>query len=72
MENLLLHHINATEKQFDELKEQLEKIQIKLDALYDFKITTMISARWVSLLISAACGILTLAATLTFEYIMRK
>lgn len=72
MEKLLTHHINETTRQFDRIVKDLKEIEVKIDALRDFKTETMmtaaVSAKWVSIIVSAVCGSITLAVTLAIQF----
>lgn len=46
-----------------ETNERFDKLEVKVDALQTFKITTVASARTTSLIVSGICGFITLVAT---------
>lgn len=72
MENLLEHHILETRERFSELRDDIKNIEEKIDGLHDFKIETIVSARWVSLIVSAVCGLLTMIASGVVKYFIDK
>ena len=72
MEQLLAHHIRETERRFDEVMSKIDAISQKIETLNEFKMETIISARWVSLIISASCGLLTLVASSAVSYMVGK
>ncbi len=72
MENLLEHHIAETRQRFKELRSDFKIIEYKIDELHDFKIQTIMSAKMTSMIISAVCGFVTLVATCTVEYFLKK
>lgn len=70
MEPLLKYFIDETNKKIDDLKadvsegrKETREVRDKLSDLQAFKVEMVVSARWVSLLVSAACGLLTMLAT---------
>jgi uncharacterized protein YlxW (UPF0749 family) len=68
MEELLKYHIRDTEKRFEELKDSVQSLEEKLDDVAKFKAEMLVSARWVSLIISAVCGAVTMVTTALVEY----
>ena len=68
MERLLQMHIQVTEKRFDEFKEQMDKLIVKIDELNDFKTSLIVSSRFFSLVISAVCGMITFIASTIITY----
>ena len=68
MEQVIKYHIDNTNKQFDEIKGSLHEINDRLDEVQKFKIEMLMSSRWVSLIISAACGFVTLTVTAILNY----
>lgn len=60
MEKLIEYFINETNKTRDELKSEIRLIQERLNDLQKFKVEMIVSARWVSLIVSAVCGLLTM------------
>ena len=72
MEDVLQYHINETNQNFRDIRNDLKSINEKLDAVNEFKISTVITARWVSLIISSVCGLITLVATGVVDYFIRK
>lgn len=71
MDKLLEHHIRDTERRFDEVREDLGGISKKLTDVQEFKVQMIINARWVSLVVSAVCGLVTMAVT-TFVSVKYK
>lgn len=71
-EALLSYHIEQTGKKFDEVRDELKSLIEKVDALQEFKVSIIINARWVSLVVSAICGFVTLVATTALSFIVQK
>ena len=63
MDNLLKYFMGETNKRFD-------SIETKLDDLGKFKISLIAQSRLTSLIISALCGFITMAATVAMAYFM--
>jgi hypothetical protein len=72
MDSLLEHHIEETRNRFTELRDDLRLLESKIDTLNDFKVKTIFSAKLTSMLISAACGLVTFAGTMIIEYFLKK
>ena len=72
MEELLKHHIHETERRFNEVMWQFDSVQDKLASLNEFKTQALMSARWVSILISAFCGVFTFVATVAATHYMGR
>lgn len=72
MENLLRYHIATTEKQLDALKAELSAIDQKIDNLHEFKTRTVVTARYVSLIVSAVSGFVTLISTTLLSYFLQR
>ena len=72
MENLLRYHISTTEKQLDALKAELNAIEQKIDNLNEFKTKTVVTARYVSFIVSSLSGLITLIVTTLISYFIQK
>ncbi len=72
MEQLLKHHIHDTERRFDAVDNSLDHIFGKLDDLHHFKVEMLVSARWVSLLVSVVTGFVTMVVTTALSYYLQK
>lgn len=68
MDELLQYFISDTNKKHDAMEQRLGRIEDKLDDIYKFKITTIVSARFVSLVVSSICGLITMIATMIFGH----
>lgn len=72
MENLLRYHIATTEKQLDALRAELNAIEMKIDNLNEFKTKTVVTARYVSFIVSSLSGLITLIVTTLISYFIQK
>lgn len=63
MQQLLEYHIKDTNEKMAALRVDLRQIDRKLDDLTKFKVEMIVSSRWVSLLVSSFCGLLTLVVS---------
>jgi len=72
MEKLLQLHAAHTKERLDDLHEDLRQVKEKLDALQNFKIETIVSARWVSFMVSTVCGFVTMIATAILTYFIER
>jgi hypothetical protein len=63
------YFMKETNKKFEDLQKDISSIQAQLSDLRSFKVAMMVSSRWVSLIISAVCGLATL---LTSAWISAK
>ncbi len=72
MQQLLAYHITLTEKQLDELRRDVKLLAEKIDTLNDFKIRSALTARHVSLIVSAASGFATMLITAAVSYLLQK
>lgn len=71
-ERLLAYHIEQTGDKFAEVRDELKTLNEKIDALHEFKITLLVNTRWVSLIVSAVCGLVTMIATTALSYFVQK
>jgi hypothetical protein len=69
-EELLKYHIQDTGKKFDDLNDSLKMINSRLDDVQAFKMEMIISARWVSLIVSALCGLVTMTGSAVLNYFL--
>lgn len=72
MEDLLRYHIKTTEKQLDILKAELTLIETKIDNLHEFKTKSIVTARYISLIVSAIAGFCTMILTTAISYFIQK
>lgn len=72
VENLLRYHIATTEKQLEALKKELDAIDEKIDKLHEFRTRTIVTARYISLIVSAISGFATMILTATISYLIQK
>lgn len=56
-----------TRERFAAIESRLEKIETKIDNFSEFKASMIVSTRFVSLVVSAVCGLVTLIATIVSE-----
>lgn len=70
--DLLQHHIRETTRQFNEIKDDLDCINTKIDNLHEFKLKLLVNTKWISLIVSAGCGFLTLVVTAIINYLLTK
>lgn len=61
-----------TDRKIEKLDAKVTSIEDKLDDLKAFKIEMMISSRWVSIIISAVCGLATMALSAFVSYKLGK
>lgn len=71
MDKLIDYFIEETNKKFDDVKDRVDSIHKRLDDIEKFKVEMMVSSRWVSLLVSAACGLITLTASSVVSIIVQ-
>jgi hypothetical protein len=55
-----------------DIYDRLARIENKIDTLMEFKITSIVTARYVSLLVSGICGLLTMIVTTLLHYYFLK
>lgn len=72
MEKLLSYHISSTEKRLDKLHDDIRLLSEKIDTLNDFKTKSMVTARHISLLVSAISGLATMICTALISYYLQK
>lgn len=74
MEKLLTHHINETKEEFKGVREQIKEMRVEvkeqvgemrqeLIMLREHRISAMNDAKWVSVIVSAVCGLLIIIVT---------
>lgn len=71
MQELLQMYREYNDKRFDELRDDLQEISLKLEGINEFKVRMVANSRLVSLIVSAICGFITLLVT-TFVSIKYK
>ena len=62
--------MEETNKRLDCLKEDLQDIQLRIEALHEFKVQQIATSRTVSFIISGVCGLITLivSAVISIKY----
>ena len=65
-ENELLHYF------VEQTNERFKAIDEKLSDLTKFKIEMIVSARWVALIVSSVCGLLSLAVSVSVSFYLSK
>jgi hypothetical protein len=73
---LLKYFIQKTDERFTAVEKRiddsLKPIVEKLDDLTKFKIEMVVNAKWVALIISSACGIISLVISVTLSIYLSK
>jgi hypothetical protein len=73
MDPLLQRFIQETDRRFEQVSEQIKDVHEAVKDLTKFKVEMVVSARWTSMLVSAALGLVTLAASTAISvYITSK
>ena len=72
MKELLEYHIQNTERQLGLLQLELKEINQKIESLHEFKTRSIVTARWVSLIVSAASGLCTMVATALISFFIQR
>lgn len=54
--------------EIESIHKRLERIEDKIDALQEFKVSATVSAKWISIAISGALGFLTMVITAVVNY----
>lgn len=57
------YFVKTTEKKFDALQSDIAEVNSKLQDLHQFKTTMIVNSRWVSIIVSAVCGAVTLGVS---------
>jgi hypothetical protein len=64
---LLEYFRDETNRRFEELRQDIKDLTTKVDEkvndLQQFKVSMIVSSRWISLIVSAVCGLITLLVT---------
>jgi hypothetical protein len=60
------------ELHLQQLYERLSRIEEKIDALQEFKVTSLSTVRLASMVVSGLCGLLTMVATSFVNYLINK
>ena len=67
IKELLRFHVDESRKRHDELKkdlkEDIQRLSEKMDGFAEFKTRTLVNARWVSIIVSTAFGIASVAVS---------
>lgn len=63
---------DMNELHLQQVYERLTRIEEKLDALQEFKITSLATVRLASLVVSSACGFVTMIVTSFVNYLINK
>lgn len=71
-QKLLDYHIKETNKSLDDIYEEISEIRKSISQFSEFKVSMIAQTRVISLVVSAACGLLTMVATIAAEYFMKK
>jgi predicted translin family RNA/ssDNA-binding protein len=72
MEKLIRYFMEETNKKFDEVKKDIKDVKTSVQSLNEFKVSLMVSSRWVSLIVSTLVGIFTFFASLAGTYYVAK
>jgi len=60
------------ELHLEQLYDRLNRIENKIDQLQEFKITSLATVRFASLVVSGLCGLVTMVVTSFVNYILNK
>lgn len=63
---------NLNELHLEQVYDRLTRIEEKLDALQEFKITSLATVRMASIVVSGFCGLITMAVTSLVNYLVNK
>ena len=63
-------HLN--ELHLKQVYERLTRIEHKLDALQEFKVTSLATVRLASMVVSGLCGLVTMVVTSLVNYLINK
>lgn len=72
MEKLIQYFMDHTDKRFDEVRGEINKLGESLADLSKFKIEMLASARTSAFLVSVVCGAITLISTVLTVIVMAK
>lgn len=70
MKTLLEHHIRETNRRFDKMERQQERVIEALGDMNEFKTKLIVSSRWVSLIVSSVLGLATMVGTGFVNYLI--
>lgn len=60
------------ELHLEQLYDRLNRIEHKIDQLQEFKITSLATVRFASLVVSGLCGLVTMVVTSLVNYLLNK
>lgn len=63
---------DMNELHLQQVYERLTRIEEKLDALQEFKVTSLATVRLASMVVSGLCGLITMIVTSFVNYIINK
>lgn len=63
---------DLNELHLQQVYERLTRIEEKLDALQEFKVTSLATVRLASMVVSGACGLVTMIVTSFVNYLINK
>lgn len=63
---------DLNELHLQQVYERLTRIEEKLDALQEFKVTSLATVRLASLIVSGVCGLFTMLVTSLVNYLINK
>jgi hypothetical protein len=63
---------NLNELHLEQVYDRLTRIEEKLDALQEFKITSLATVRMASIVVSGFCGLITMVVTSLVNYLVNK
>lgn len=63
---------DLNELHLQQVYERLTRIEEKLDALQEFKVTSLATVRLASMVVSGACGFITMIVTSFVNYLINK
>lgn len=66
--DVLDYFMSDTRDKFVEVNSKLDRVNDKMEDLTKFKAEMLVSSRWVSMIVSAACGLITMAVSAAVSY----
>jgi hypothetical protein len=67
-----MNQSDLNELHLQQMYDRLTRIEEKLDALQEFKITSLATVRIASMVVSGVCGLVTMVVTSLINYLINK
>jgi hypothetical protein len=67
-----MNQSDLNELHLQQMYDRLTRIEEKLDALQEFKITSLATVRIASMVVSGVCGLVTMVVTSLVNYLINK